>query len=64
MRTVTLAKGNFWSNYYEKYKNEYAATKVPEELTEEEILEDMHGSPELRALDEYIAAFCEVGGKS
>ena len=49
---------------YEKYKNDYAATNKPEELTEEEILEDMHGSPELKGLDEYIASFCALGGKS
>ena len=49
---------------YEKYKNDYAATKAPEELTEEEILENMHGSPELKELDEYVASFCALGGKS
>ena len=49
---------------YEKYKNDYAATKKPEELTEEEILQDMHGSPELKGLDEYIASFCALGKKS
>ena len=59
-----IERRELWSNMYEKYKNEYALTKKPEELTEEEILEDMHGSPELRGLDEYIAAFCAVVGKS
>jgi hypothetical protein len=24
----------------------------------------MHGSPELKGLDEYIASFCALGGKS
>jgi len=24
----------------------------------------MHGSPELKGLDEYIASFCAIGGKS
>ena len=42
----------------------YALTKRHEELTEEEILEDMHGSPELKELDEYVASFCALGGKS
>ena len=59
-----IERRELWSSVYEKYKNEYALTKKPEELTEEEILEDMHGSPELKGLDEYIAAFCAVGGKS
>ena len=52
-----IERRELWSSVYEKYKNEYTLTKKPEELTEEEILEDMHGSPELRGLDEYIAAF-------
>jgi len=59
-----IERRELWSSVYEKYKNEYALTKKPEELTEEEILEDMHGSPELKGLDEYISAFCAVGGKS
>ena len=59
-----IERRELWSNLYEKYKNEYALTKKHEELTEEEILEDMHGSPELKGLDEYIAAFCAVVGKS
>ena len=59
-----IERRELWSSVYEKYKNEYALTKKPEELTEEEILEDMHGSPELKGLDEYIATFCAVGGKS
>ena len=33
-------------------------------LTEEEVLEQMHGSPELKGLDEYIASFCALGNKS
>ena len=59
-----IERRELWSNMYEKYKNDYALTKKPEELTEEEILEDMHGSPELKGLDEYIASFCAIGGKS
>ena len=59
-----IERRELWSSVYEKYKNEYTLTKKPEELTEEEILEDMHGSPELKGLDEYISAFCAVGGKS
>ncbi len=59
-----IERRELWSSVYEKYKNEYALTKKPEELTEEEILEDMHGSPELKGLDEYIASFCAIGGKS
>ena len=59
-----IERRELWSNMYEKYKNDYAATNKPEELTEEEILEDMHGSPELKGLDEYIASFCVLGGKS
>ena len=59
-----IERRELWSSVYEKYKNEYALTKKPEELTEEEILEDMHGSPELKELDEYVASFCALGGKS
>ena len=39
-----IERRELWSNVYEKYKNDYAATKKPKELTEEEILEQMHGS--------------------
>ena len=49
---------------YEKYKSDYTAPKNLEKLSEEEILEDMHGNPELKELDEYIASFCALGGKS
>ena len=59
-----IERRELWSNVYEKYKNDYVATKKPEELSEEEILEQMHGSPELKELDEYIYSFCELGGKS
>ena len=59
-----IERRELWSSVYEKYKNEYALTKKPEELTEEEILENMHGSPDLKGLDEYIASFCALGGKS
>ena len=33
-------------------------------LSEEEVLEQMHGSPELKELEEYIASFCELDYKS
>ena len=59
-----IERRELWSNVYEKYKNDYVATKKPEELSEEEIIEDIHGSPELKELDEYIASFCALGGKS
>ena len=59
-----IERRELWSNLYEKYKIEYALTKKPEELTEEEILENMHGSTDLKGLDEYIASFCALGGKS
>ena len=59
-----IERRELWSNVYEKYKNDYAATKKPEELTEEEILQDMHGSPELKGLDDYIVSFCALGKKS
>ena len=59
-----IERRELWSSVYEKYKSDYAATKAPEELTEEEILDDMHGSPELKGLDEFIASFCRLGGKS
>ena len=59
-----IERRELWSNVYEKYKNDYVATKKPEELSEEEILEQMHGSPELKELDEYIASFCALGNKS
>ena len=53
-----------WSDLYNKFKNDYSAEKDTEKLTEEEVLEQMHGSPELKELDEYIASFCALGGKS
>ena len=59
-----IERRELWSSVYEKYKNDYTATKKPEVLTEEEILDDMHGSPELKELDEYVASFCALGGKS
>ena len=59
-----IERRELWSSVYEKYKNEYALTKKPRELTEEEILENMHGSTDLKGLDEYVASFCALGGKS
>ena len=61
---LLMERRELWSVVYEKYKNDYAAEKNPEKLTEEDILEDMHGNPELQQLNGYIAAFCALGGKS
>ena len=49
---------------YGQYKNDYAAEINPDKSNEENILEDMHGSPELQQLNGYTAAFCALGGKS
>ena len=59
-----IERRELWSNVYEKYKNDYLAEKDTDKLTEEEVLEEMHGSPELKGLDEYIASFCALGNKS
>ena len=61
---LLMERRELWSVVYEKYKNDYAAEKNPEKLTEEDILEDMHGNPELQQLNDYIATFCALGGKS
>lgn len=52
------------SEIYEKFKNDYSAEKDFNDLTEEEILEEIHLSPELKELESYIASFCVLGGKS
>ena len=59
-----IERRELWSVLYTKFKNDYSAEKDTEKLTEEEVLEQMHGSPELKGLDEYIASFCALGNKS
>ena len=59
-----IERRELWSVLYTKFKNDYSAEKDAEKLTEEEVLEQIHGSPELKGLDEYIASFCALGNKS
>ena len=59
-----MERRELWSDLYNKFKNDYSAEKDAEKLTEEEVLEQMHGSPELKELDEYIASFCALRNKS
>ena len=59
-----IERRELWSVLYTKFKNDYSAEKDTEKLTEEEVLDQMHGSPELKRLDEYIASFCALGNKS
>ena len=59
-----IERRELWSELYNKFKNDYSAEKDIEKLTEEEVLDQMQGSPELKGLDEYIASFCELGNKS
>ena len=59
-----IERRELWSDLYNKFKNDYSAEKDAEKLTEEEVLEQMHGSPELKELDEYIASFCALRNKS
>jgi len=61
---LIVERRELWSDLYNKFKNDYSAEKDTEKLTEEEVLEQMHGSPELKGLDEYIASFCALGNKS
>ena len=61
---LLIERRELWSDLYNKFKNDYSAEKDTEKLTEEEVLEQMHGSPELKGLDEYIASFCALGNKS
>ena len=55
-----MERRELWSDLYNKFKNDYSAEKDAEKLTEEEVLEQMHGSPELKGLDEYITSFCAL----
>ena len=59
-----MERRELWTDLYNKFKNDYSAEKNVEKLTEEEVLDQMHGSPELKGLDEYIASFCALGNKS
>ena len=59
-----IERRELWADLYNKFKNDYSAEKDTEKLNEEEVLEQMHGSPELKGLDEYIASFCALGNKS
>ena len=59
-----MERRELWSDLYNKFKNDYSAEKDAEKLTEEEVLEQMHGSPELKVLDEYITSFCALENKS
>ena len=59
-----MERRELWSDLYNKFKNDYSAEKDAEKLTEEEVLEQMHGSPELKGLDEYITSFCALENKS
>jgi len=59
-----IERRELWSDLYNKFKNDYSAEKDAEKLTEEEVLEQMHGSPELKGLDEYITSFCALENKS
>ena len=59
-----IERRELWSHLYNKFKNDYSAEKDTEELTEEEVLDQMHGSPELKGLDEYITSFCALRNKS
>ena len=61
---LLIERRELWSDLYNKFKNDYSAEKDTEKLTEEEVLDQMHGSPELKGLDEYIASFCALGNKS
>ena len=59
-----IERRELWSDLYNKFKNDYSAEKDTEKITEKEFLDQMHGSPELKGLDEYIASFCALGNKS
>jgi len=59
-----IERRELWSDLYNKFKNDYSAEKDTEKITEEEILDQMHGSPELKGLDEYIVSFCALRNKS
>ena len=59
-----MERRELWTDLYNKFKNDYSAEKNVEKLTEEEVLDQMHGSPELKGLDEYIVSFCTLRNKS
>ena len=59
-----IERRELWSDLYNKFKNDYSAEKDTEKLTEEEVLKQMYGSPELKGLDEYIASFCALDYRS
>ena len=61
---LLIERRELWSDLYNKFKNDYSAEKDTEKLTEEEVLDQMHGSPELKGLDEYITSFCALRNKS
>ena len=60
---LLIERRELWSDLYNKFKNDYSAEKDTEKLTEE-VLDQMHGSPELKGLDEYIVSFCALRNKS
>jgi len=59
-----MERRELWTDLYKKFKNDYSAEKDTEKLTEEEVLDQMHGSPELKGLNEYIVSFCALRNKS
>jgi len=59
-----MERRELWTDLYNKFKNDYSAEKNVEKLTEEEVLDQMHGSPELKGLNEYIVSFCTLRNKS
>ena len=59
-----IERRELWSDLYNKFKKDYPAEKDTEKLTEEEVLKQMYGSPELKGLDDYIASFCALDYKS
>jgi len=59
-----IERRELWSVLYTKFKNDYSAEKDAKKLTEEEVLDQMWGSPELKKLDEYILSFCVLDYRS
>ena len=57
LQVLFIERMELWSVLYTKFKNYYSAEKDAEKLTEEEVLDQMHGSSELKGLDDYIASF-------
>ena len=61
-RTIPLG---FSTSFVKDHNGEIlGALEAFNDLTEEEILEEIHLSPELKELESYIASFCVLGGKS